>query len=143
MVNIPQGNFYLGDGVSTGTIRQSGSTNPFPVISEDAITAGGSGIAGNSSYHGVEIATADYPSFAEVYCMKYISGRYIDFLNMLTQDQKNNRFITPGTTTNNYRYNPTGAWPNIQPNLPFIAMNYMTWTDLLALFRLVLFATYD
>jgi formylglycine-generating enzyme required for sulfatase activity len=86
MVNVPQGNFELGDGVSASTFNnytvtatsQSGGITP-------ALLGGAS--AGVPSTYPV-----GYNAF---YCMKYeiTQEQYVEFLNSLTYDQQKSRVI--------------------------------------------------
>jgi len=158
MVNIPTGNFELGDGISTYT---------FNSITIDASTAAiatatiGGGMVG--------IIPAAYPNgYTTFWSMKYeISQKqYVDFLNTLTYDQQATRTIiapnTPPTTAgvcamhttcdnrNGVKLIQAGTGSSIPavygndlltaPADPFnsaldgqtIAMNYLSWDDLMA-----------
>jgi formylglycine-generating enzyme required for sulfatase activity len=85
MVSIPQGDFELGDGISTNTFNSisiSNSTSTLP-----AATVGG-GIAAT--------IPAEFPKgYSAIYAMKYevTQQQYVDFLNALTFDQQLSRTI--------------------------------------------------
>ncbi|WP_289030897.1 SUMF1/EgtB/PvdO family nonheme iron enzyme [uncultured Algoriphagus sp.] len=112
MVYIPQGSFYLGDGLNAnGRFTQansiSGNTVPFRVTSSRP-TLQGNDISSSSTnlsarlgsndafdLEGTQIAnlTSNFPTgFKGFYCMKYeiSQGQYRDFLNSLTGKQQEN-----------------------------------------------------
>jgi len=128
MVQIPQGAFYLGDGVS-GSSFKSGTTNdPYRVTSESIIST-----TSLSALGFVPVALpANYPKgFKEIYCMKYeiTQGQYIGFLNALLYDQALVRTVPP-LTGNRFAY--TGTWPNYVSTTPHRAMINMMWDDIAA-----------
>ena len=130
MVNIPTGNFYLGDG-STASINANARgafiTNtgiPYLVQSENSISNTNLSST-NTSAEPVVSLPAEYPKgYAEFHCMKYeiTQGQYIDFLNMITNDQFNER-------NNNIA---TGVWPNVSAPFPTRAIDLFSWMDLCA-----------
>lgn len=131
MVQIPQAAFQLGDGASTNTFREGSTTNVFNVTSESAITGGTGAGQLNASGFAVTSLPAAYPKgFAEFWCMKYevSQGQYVDFVNLLTNDQAINRQITSVAS----RCNITGTWPVLVANAPHRTMNFLGWADLLA-----------
>jgi formylglycine-generating enzyme required for sulfatase activity len=114
MVLVPGGPFWVGDGVSRGTIRQAGASIPFQVTTEGGVLkcentgydysilegAGiwvdGDGGISRSAATNTDM-NADFPTgFRGFYCMKYeiTQGQYRDFLNTLTRTQQNRRTET-------------------------------------------------
>jgi formylglycine-generating enzyme required for sulfatase activity len=117
MVYIPQDTFYLGDGSSYGTFRQTGSNTPVqitttPVVVKCENTAHddpqleGAGILvdgdGGIDMDGTSVVdNTDYPTgYGSFYCMKYelSQGQYTDFLNTLNRIQQNIRTETDVST---------------------------------------------
>jgi len=105
MVNIPQGDFEIGDGTSTNTFNSITVTAASQSGGIPAGTIGGSSVTVPSTF------PMGYNSF---YSMKYeiSQQQYVDFLNTLTYDQQVTRQGTdpinaPGTqaftTTTQYR----------------------------------------
>ena len=112
MVYIPQGAFSVGDGNTstvTGQLSMTGTTTPFNIASEGAITLGpGTGALGNRSHSGMAAPVDDFTDAAAptasptnlpaafpkgyngFYIMKYdiSQGQYRDFLNTLTRAQQ-------------------------------------------------------
>lgn len=146
MVYVPQGSYYLGDGYGSSSDwnfkQASSSINlPFQVVSEAAITLGGSsasnlGINGSGSTDDFSTATtqtlpAGFPKgYGGFYCMKYevSQGQYAEFLNKINSIQAAQRY--PNTFGN--RHNISGAWPNIASTTPHRACNLLSLTDALA-----------
>ena len=115
MVYIPQGAFSVGDGNTstvTGQLSMTGTTTPFNIASEGAITLGpGTGALGNRSHSGMAAPVDDFTDAAAptasptnlpaafpkgyngFYIMKYdiSQGQYRDFLNTLTYTQQATR----------------------------------------------------
>lgn len=80
MVYIPQGNFELGDGISTNTFKSITIDNSTTTLAP-AVVGGG--------IH--QTIPADFPKgYSAFYCMKYeiTQQQYVDFLNTLTFDQQ-------------------------------------------------------
>lgn len=131
MVQIPQGAFQVGDGAAASTLKAGSTSNPFPITSEDAITAG-TGATNLYSTTPVPLnLPANYPKgFKEIYCMKYeiSQGQYVDFVNTLLSDQGAARQIVNGAN----RMAITGTWPVNVAGAPHRAMALLSWTDLLA-----------
>lgn len=138
MVYIPQGAFYLGDGLSTNTFRIGNTTNPYPIVREDTMlvssnTTTNLGATGGLPPSNIPVA---YPKgFASFYCMKYeiTHGMYVEFLNSITSSMAS----TAGTTTRGWtsaanRHNVTGAWPIFATTVPNRATAFLAWGDLLA-----------
>jgi len=134
MVQIPEGSFNLGDGISAGFFKTGGTSNPYLVGSEGAITVGSTGAnlyaATSSTYYPVALPAAYPKGFKEIYCMKYeiSQGQYVDFVNTLLADQGAARQIT-GTTN---RLAISGTWPVLVANVPHRAMSHLSWYDLLS-----------
>ena len=103
MVNVPQGNFMVGDFSTNNTTHSNNSfgssstTNPTTISSEaviggDVLRNNNTSVAPISSFHNA-IAAAFPKGFAAFYCMKYeiSQQQYVAFLNLLTFDQQSNR----------------------------------------------------
>lgn len=104
MVNVPQGQFYIGDGVTSNSNGRNGWEVTFsngnttnPLLITQAID--NAGIGANSVYvkngHG---STGPLPNtfplgFKRFYCMKYeiSNAQYVGFLNTLTYEQQLHR----------------------------------------------------
>ncbi len=156
MVYVPQGSFYVGDGTSTslqGQFENGKFTNALQIISEDTIVLGGglagslgnnntSGMATNDDFNDTTSQTLppEYPKgYNAFYCTKYeiSQGQWVDFFNMLTDDQKTNRDITGGV------YNTSGKGTDLETNrnavawttgdatcsTPDRACNFLSWAD--------------
>lgn len=116
MVYVPQGSFSLGNLINeANSFRDgswvSGSTTPFQILSEAALTIGKQ--AGNLSWGDETVSaslSASYPKgYSAFYCMKYeiTQGQYRDFLNLLTRQQQVSRIntsITVSATSVTNRY---------------------------------------
>lgn len=110
MVNIPQGSFYVGDGVSSNTFGDSGN-HPLQITS--SVLAANSGGMPSSVYGGNQNLGSSVPlpntypfGYNSFYCMKYeiTAALYVSFLNTLTYNQQlhmqqdNNWNQTPPTS---------------------------------------------
>ena len=137
MVRVPTGPFYVGDGTTTSVLGQfcaGGTTSPFNVTGEGALTLGGGGAGSLANNNASGMSPADdfnnatpqtlplaFPKgYNAFYLMKYevTQGQYRDFLNTLTRAQQAARVatvITAGTTsvTNRYVMNNTPDAANI------------------------------
>jgi len=152
MVNIPQGDFYLGDGSSHGTFRIVADNTPVPITttgvvvmcegtSYDDTQLEGAGILvdgdGGISYtEDISIDNANYPTgYAAFYCMKYeiSQGQWVDFFNTLTGTQKGNRDITDaaGKNSDDVVYRNTVSWETGDATCTRSdrACNYLSWAD--------------
>jgi len=134
MVYIPKGSFYLGDGVSSNTITDGNTTNPFLVTSDGAMTRGTSAGQIYSAPNPASVP-ADIPAtfpvgYDSFYVMKYeiTQGQYVAFLNTLASDQAANRGLTIAAN----RVNIAGAWPNYTTTTPHRAMAYLSMYDFTA-----------
>jgi len=148
MVYIPQSNFWIGDGSSTGTFHNSSndavqiSTNLEVVYCDDTnyddnqlesvgiVVDGDDGIDTNGDG---TVDNFNFPTgYKAFYCMKYeiSQQQYVDFLNNLTSTEASNR----DNVTNSVRNNVTAAsnYPNITTSTPYVAMNWLDWFDVTA-----------
>jgi formylglycine-generating enzyme required for sulfatase activity len=117
MVHIPQGAFYAGSGgaETSAFYKYPTTTDPYPVVSEDAITVGtttGNLYYASSTYGGDRGGPipAEFPKgYKAFYVMKYelTQGKYRDFLNTLERAQQNTRTetdLSSGITSVTNRY---------------------------------------
>lgn len=153
MVNIPQGNFQVGDATSTATYSSTTITSSSQSGGLSAATLGGASVNVPATF------PMGYNSF---YSMKYevTQEQYVEFLNTLTYNQQKERVIidpiaAPGTgaftTGNQYRNGVTLISSGNNSTLPAVfacdatagvennindgqnvAMNWMSWADLAA-----------
>ncbi|MNV16035.1 Formylglycine-generating sulfatase enzyme [compost metagenome] len=134
MVQIPQGSFNLGDGISSGYFKTGATNNPYLVGSEGAIAVGTGATnlyaATSASYFPVALPAAYPKGYKEIYCMKYeiSQGQYVDFVNTLLADQGAARQVTGAVS----RLSISGTWPVILANVPHRAMSHLSWYDLLS-----------
>jgi formylglycine-generating enzyme required for sulfatase activity len=86
MVNVPQGNFEIGDGTSVATFNSITITAASQSGGLTAATIGGGAVAVPAAF------PMGYNAF---YCMKYeiSQEQYVEFLNSLTYDQQKTRTI--------------------------------------------------
>ena len=110
MVYVPTGNFYVGDGSSSGTLRAVGSNTAVEITSSGVIIKSngtsdddtqleGNGIlvdgdGGIDEDGTTTISNASYPTgYNDFYCMKYeiTQEQYVEFLNTLTYAQQDQR----------------------------------------------------
>jgi formylglycine-generating enzyme required for sulfatase activity len=144
MVYVPQGSFWLGDGSSYGTFRQSGSNTPVQITdspvnvkcentSYDDAQLEGAGIKVDGA-NGIcttgtgDIDNPDYPTgYQAFYLMKYgiTQGQYADFLNTLTATQASSRYYS----TTSYRYTISGSYPNFSASRPDRLCNFLSVMD--------------
>lgn len=148
MVYVPEGPFYLGDGISSGTFRLSNANQPiligdFPVVlkcedtSYDDPQLEGSGIwvhgkkgISTNSDNPTDI-NPDFPlGYRSFYCMKYevSQQQYADFLNTLAPGQAAARTYTAGGS----RHNIILSGGHFQSSSPHLPNNWMSWADALA-----------
>jgi hypothetical protein len=140
MVYIPQGSFSAGDGSGSNAGSQyafrasSSNYNPLVITSESA-TSYYEDYAGTTT----SVAAAFPKGFQAIYSMKYETSQrqYIDFLNTLTQSQRNNRWNTGSTS---YRHYVTRSGTGVNDTFYISnanvtgdrAMNYVNHSDALA-----------
>ncbi|QQR86016.1 MAG: hypothetical protein IPJ76_15625 [Flavobacteriales bacterium] len=152
MVRVPQGSFAAGDGATSDFQRHFGAGNsndPFIFTSEAALNLGGflstslgnrnnvdsgSGADDDFSTTVNQTLPAGFPKgFNAFFMMKYecSEGQYVDFLNMLTPAQANNRFPnTTGTLGNTI--DDSGTPPELYVTSAPERAASMRGTDLLA-----------
>lgn len=153
MVNIPQGDFQIGDGTATNTFNSITITAASQSSGIPASTIGGASVTVPSTF------PMGYNAF---YSMKYeiTQQQYVDFLNTLTYDQQVSRqpadpISAPGTQVfsggagyrngieilesgnNNvlpavFACDLTDGIPNNIDDGQNIAMNFLSWGDLSA-----------
>ena len=123
MVYIPEGDYYLGDGSSDGTFRQTGSNTPVQITTSAVVVK-----CENTSYDDSQLEGAgilvdgdggidkdgtsavdnpNYPTgYTSFYCMKYeiSQEQYAAFLNTLSSAQASERYYKPNSTLPYYRY---------------------------------------
>lgn len=156
MVYVPSGSFQVGDGTGN-TIRghfRNGSTNtPFTIGSEASITLGGNAngnLANNNASNMLitlddfndattKILPAVFPKgFNAFYCMKYeiSQQQWVDFFNLLTQTQKQQRDITTSTGKNSdaLTIRNNVSWSSGDATLNGgtygdVACNYLSWME--------------
>jgi formylglycine-generating enzyme required for sulfatase activity len=96
MVNVPEGEFYIGDGNTADPITRrftAGNTNN-PLLITAAIQAAGIGVAVNyqkANFGSTGSLPATFPvGFNRFYSMKYeiTTAQYVSFLNTLTYNQQ-------------------------------------------------------
>ena len=144
MVYVPQGAFYIGDGSSSGSLRQVSSNTPLQISTTPVIVKCGSTsyddaqLIGNGILvdgdNGIDmsgtttISNPDYPTgYKAFYCEKYeiSQGQYADFLNTLTAVQCTSRYYISSA----YRYTISGSWPLISAAAPDRVCNWINWSD--------------
>ncbi len=105
MVQIPQGEFHLGDGVSVSSLANQNG-DPALITSENALSPLNLKLKNpNSQFTPHELASAlpaEFPKgFAPFFVMKYEVSQlqYADFLNTLTYNQQKSRTVTAPNST--------------------------------------------
>lgn len=143
MVYIPQGEYYLGDGVdytstpspTSNAFRRNGTNNSAGFVPSNISEELNDPYWGNFRINGLlgvdlnndtVISTwptdaPDFPTgYKAFYCMKYkvTQGQYTDFLNTLTYDQQSQRVNTATNTVNASIWNgSTTALPSHRNNI--------------------------
>jgi formylglycine-generating enzyme required for sulfatase activity len=135
MVYVPEGAFYLGDGIAENTFRKGTTQNPYYVNSEDSIYCSQFNNDLYSTYgmgNGGLLPTLFPKGFNPFYCMKYeiSQGQYADFLNNISSDAMTNRYDPTKFPQN--RYTISGTWPAITASSPNRACNWLNFFDLTA-----------
>lgn len=127
MVYVPQGSFYLGSGgTESHAFSAGGSTNPYLVTSEDAITVGNSVGELKDPYWPSGSIPADYPKgYDAFWMMKYECSQqqYLDFLLCLDE-------VRFGLRKTSFTW--TGAYPAVTAPAPEQAMGYLSYDDVMA-----------
>ena len=146
MVYIPEGSFWIGDGTSVGTFRQTGSNTPVQITTTPVVVKCESDADGNDRQIEVDGILVDgddgidkdgtgpvdnpyYPTgYKAFYCMKYeiSQGQYADFLSMLTDAQDDNRYPNQN---GNSRHTISGSYGNYSASVPDRACNHLSWAD--------------
>jgi formylglycine-generating enzyme required for sulfatase activity len=122
MTHAPQNSFYVGDGVSTNTLKDGSTSSPLQITSENALTLGtASGNLNQLSSNLSGTLPAEFPKgYNSIWTMKYeiTQEQYKDFLNCLSRSNQNtytatslpsgtttitNRFVMSNSTTPAYR----------------------------------------
>jgi len=127
MVYIPEGPFYVGDGVSQYALFSPGTNPRLPYrVTSDSIQTIATG------YNGYNCTLpAEFPKgFSGFYIMKYeiTQGQYVDFLNTIDPSHALNRAYL----YNGYMYNiqlTGGVYTTTHPNR---AMTYLSFVDMLS-----------
>jgi len=93
MVWVPQGSFYIGDGISYNTLGRGDKKGAYKVQSEDSIPLGSDSLSlidTGGSAPGGTIPQAFPKGYNGFYCMKYeiTQDQYVDFLNSLNYAQQ-------------------------------------------------------
>ena len=131
MVYVPQGSFYLGDGGPSFLQFSDGNTNtPYLVNYQGTVTIGSNGLNYDGAFSGE--TNPNFPTgFNAFYCMKYelSQGQYVDFLNMLTPSQGNNRFPNAYGLSRHRIQISNNFYATDRPDR---ACNFLSWLDLLA-----------
>jgi formylglycine-generating enzyme required for sulfatase activity len=138
MVYVPQGAFHVGSGpaVDASFYSPPGLLNPYMISSEDLIDVSpadgdlyyaADGDGGDQTGQIPLLFPKGYNAF---YCMKYeiTQEQYVEFLSNLTSTQAASRAYVTST----YRHEISGVWGTFQTIYPYVACNFLSWTDLAA-----------
>ena len=158
MVNVPQGNFYIGDGRTTNTNNFSNGSSATALQITSTTQSNGIGVASNYlsnvSYGCSASLPAAFPlGYNNFYCMKteINQGQFTEFLNTLTYTQQTTLMgiyanVQPNIL-NSYYANVNGnrcsiivsaaGVYNTKPavfssSITYSGANYLTWADLTA-----------
>jgi len=118
MVYIPEGDFYAGDGASSGRIAAGDDVSmPIEITSDGPLTCGTSATDIQYASGVCEDIPASFPvGYDAFYMMKYsiTQQQYVDFLNCLSRDQQENRVLADitGSTVTNYYVMSDGTVPD-------------------------------
>ena len=139
MVQVPAGEFYVGDGTSTYTIHKLGTGYgtpygyiPHQITAEHSTDTIKYASFGSSSSNYTVALNSDFPKgYDEFYMMKYeiTQGQYCDFLNTMASTAALNRVYIYNTTRYMYHITFSGEYYG---NYPDRAMNHMSYNDLLS-----------
>lgn len=149
MVYIPQASFYLGDGASTRTFRQTGSNIPVQITTSSVVVKSDAASHDDSQLYGdgilvdgdggidkdgiLAVDNATYPTgYNAFYLMKdeLSQGAYVDFLNTITSTQATTRY--PGTPAFPMGYTLSESGGVYSATASWVAMNHISWCDLAA-----------
>ena len=158
MVNVPQGNFFIGDGRTTNTNNFSNGSSATALQITSTTQSNGIGVASNYlsnvSYGCSASLPAAFPlGYNNFYCMKteINQGQFTEFLNTLTYTQQTTLMgiyanVQPNIL-NSYYANVNGnrcsiivsaaGVYNTKPavfssSITYSGANYLTWADLTA-----------
>lgn len=134
MVQIPQGSFWIGDGISANRFyAYNNNANAYQVTSEAAILTNTLSVVNTV----VTVNSAFPKAYSEFYCMKYevSQGQYCDFLNTVSSNEANNRYevrdawgshfaLVGGVYTTNYPNSAAGYISMID------LISYLDWACL-------------
>lgn len=148
MVYVPEGDFWLGDGQSSGSFRKADSEEPVRISEEAIVVRSGfnknddhqlmdSGILvdgdeGLGPTRTEEVVNTDFPTgYKAFYMMKYelTQGQYTDFLNLLDNDQAARRYSMHAGDQGNTVSHQAGTYVCSTPRR---GMNWISWMDLAA-----------
>jgi formylglycine-generating enzyme required for sulfatase activity len=158
MVNVPQGNFFIGDGRTTNTNNFSNGSSASALQITSTTQSNGIGVAANYvsnvSYGCSASLPAAFPlGYNNFYCMKteINQGQFTEFLNTLTYTQQTTLMGTYANVQpnilNSYYANVNGnrcsiivsaaGVYNTKPavfssSITYSGANYLTWADLTA-----------
>jgi formylglycine-generating enzyme required for sulfatase activity len=117
MVNVPQGSFFLGDGVSISSLAATNG-EPILITSEEEISSSSISILNPNTQFAPNplpaVISHSYPKgFKSFYVMKYELSQlqYVDFLNTLTYNQQQSRTALAPSSRK-------GTYAMINPNQP-------------------------
>ncbi len=153
-VYIPQGFFFVGtEGQENGSFTEgswsSGNTVPLLINSENALTIGtaagnlwGRSSSGDSSIGGAGSLPEAFPKgYRGFYLMKYeiTQRQWVDFFNMLTDNQKTARDLTDlnGKNSDGLVARNNVSWSSGDATLPSnlygeVPCSYLSWADVAA-----------
>jgi formylglycine-generating enzyme required for sulfatase activity len=145
MVYVPSGDFFLGDGQSTGSFTQQGVSKPVRISNQSTVVRAGSGgddpqlkqygilVNGVQGIDKDGISAVDntaYPTgYNAFYVMKYEMSQeqYKDFLVTINPFHAYSRYPSMGPS-----YPISGVHPNLTAAQPERAMYFLSWSDALA-----------
>ncbi|NOQ21816.1 MAG: SUMF1/EgtB/PvdO family nonheme iron enzyme [Candidatus Aegiribacteria sp.] len=155
MCFVPEGDFYLGDGISSGTFRQTGSNVPVLISDAPVVVKCSNTVNDDSQLEGdgilvdgddgidedgtTTISNPDYPTgYKAFYCMKYeiTQGQWVDFCNTITSSQASklwylNDTDRHGTLGGSYPYYTTTRQDRNKSFLGIVnGMAYSDWAGL-------------
>ncbi len=139
MVYVPQGAFYAGgSGSERGRFKAGGDQKgPFRVtsawngsIGDQEGSLWGTGKLATNTIGNPGMLSRNFPrGYGAFYSMKYqiTQQQYVDFLNSLKPDQARQRYHSQ--SVNRYRYAITVEDGKYRTSKPYVACNWLSWTD--------------
>jgi len=118
MVYVPQGGFYLGDGVANHVFSRGDKPAPFFINSENSIPVGKDSLSllDTGMYAPVAAIPAAYPKgYNAFYSMKYeiSQWQYVSFLNCLSFNQQETRtVVSPASASGTFAFSSSTASRN-------------------------------